>query len=73
VLIIPVVKGLEYIFEVGVLLNCNSLQLMITSNSYTKVVADRAKIYYLKFTAELLFKGVNSGSTANNFNIIYIN
>jgi hypothetical protein len=42
-------------------------------NSYAKVVADRAKIYYLKFTTELLFKGVDSGFTANNFNIIYIN
>ena len=42
------------------------------SNSYAKVVANRAKIYYLKFAAELLFKGVNSGSTANNLNIVYI-
>ena len=43
------------------------------SNGYAKVVADRAKIYYLKFATELLFKGVNSGSTINNLNIIYIN
>jgi hypothetical protein len=56
-----------------VLLNYNSLQLIIVSNSYAKVVADRAKICYLKFTTELLFKGVNSGSTANNLDIIYIN
>ena len=43
------------------------------SNSYTKVVANRAKIYHLKFAAELLFKGVDGGFTANNLNIIYIN
>ena len=55
------------------LLNYNSLQLIIASNGYTKVVANRAKIYYLKFTTELLFKGVDGGSTVNNFNIIYIN
>ena len=66
-------EGLEYIFKVEVLLDCNSLQLIIVSNSYTKVVADRAKICHLKFTAELLFKGVNGGFTADNFNIIYIN
>jgi len=54
------------------LLDYNSLQLIIVNNSHAKVVADRAKIYYLKFAAELLFKGVNSGSTTNNFNIIYI-
>jgi hypothetical protein len=72
-LIIPVVKGLEHVLKVKVLLNHNSLQLMIASNSHAKVVANRAKIYYFKFTAELLFKGVNSGSTANNLNIIYIN
>ena len=42
------------------------------SNGYTKVVVNRAKICYLKFTTELLFKGVNSGFTANNFNIVYI-
>ena len=59
--------------EVKVLLNYNSLQLTITSNSYTKIVADRAKICYLKFTTELLFKGVDSGSAINNLNIIYIN
>ena len=72
-LIIPVIKGLEYMFKVGVLLNYNSFQLTITSNNYTKVVTNRAKICYLKFATELLFKGVNSGSTANNFNIVYIN
>ena len=71
-LIIPVVKGLEHVLEVGVLLNCNSLQLIIASNGYAKVIADRAKIYYFKFTTELLFKRVNSGSTVNNLNIIYI-
>jgi hypothetical protein len=43
------------------------------SNSYAKVVANRAKIYYFKFTAELLFKGVNGSSAADNLNIIYIN
>jgi hypothetical protein len=46
---------------------------MIVSNSYAKVIADRAKIYYLKFAAELLFKGVNGGSIINDLNIIYIN
>jgi hypothetical protein len=72
-LIVPVVKSLEHILEVGVLLNYNSLQLTIASNSYAKVVANRAKIYYLKFAAELLFKGVDGGSAANNLDIIYIN
>ena len=43
------------------------------SNSYTKVVANKAKIYYFKFAAELLFKGVNGGSAVNNLNIISIN
>ena len=43
------------------------------SNSHAKVIADRAKIYYFKFATELLFKGVNSSSTTNDFNIIYIN
>jgi hypothetical protein len=43
------------------------------SNSYTKVVTDRAKIYYFKLTVELLFKRVNSSFTADNLNIIYIN
>ena len=66
-------EGLEYVLKVKVLLNYNSLQLIIASNGYAKVVADRAKIYYLKFAAELLFKGVNGGFTANNLNIIYIN
>ena len=42
------------------------------SNSYTKVVVNRAKIYHLKFTTELLFKRVNSSSIINNLNIIYI-
>jgi len=42
------------------------------SNSYTKVLANRAKIYYLKFAIELLFKRVDSSSTANNLNIVYI-
>jgi hypothetical protein len=46
---------------------------MVVSNNYTKVVTDRVKICYLKFATELLFKGVNGGSTANNLNIIYIN
>jgi hypothetical protein len=59
--------------KVKVLLDYNSLQLTIASNSHTKVVADRAKIYYLKFTAELLFKGVNNSSTTNNLDIIYMN
>ena len=72
-LIIPVVESLEHTLKVKVLLDCNSPQLIIISNSYAKVVANRAKIYYFKFTIELLFKGVNSGFTANNFNIIYIN
>ena len=45
---------------------------MIISNSHAKVVANRAKIHYLKFTAELLFKGVNGSSTADNLNIVYI-
>ena len=72
-LIIPVVKGLEYMFKVKVLLNYNSLQLIIASNGYTKIVANKVKIYYLKFATELLFKGVNSSSTTNNLDIIYIN
>ena len=66
-------EGLKYILKIKVLLNYNSLQLIITSNSYTKVVTNRAKICYLKFTTKLLFKGVNGGSTINNFNIVYIN
>ena len=44
---------------------------MIVNNGHAKVVADRAKICHLKFTIELLFKGVNGGSTANNLNIVY--
>ena len=66
-------EGLKHVFKVRVLLNYNSLQLIIASNGYTKVIANKAKIYYFKFTAKLLFKGVNGGSTANNLNIIYIN
>ncbi len=46
---------------------------MIVNNSYVKVVANRAKIYYLKFVVELLFKGVNNSFTADNLNIIYVN
>ena len=65
-------EGLEYALKVGALLDCNSLQLMIVSNGYTKVVADRAKICYLKFTTELLFNGVNGGPTADNLNIVYV-
>ena len=60
-------------FKVKVLLDCNSLQFIIASNGYTKVIANRAKIYHLKFTIKLLFKGVNGGFAVNNFNIIYIN
>ena len=65
-------ESLEHALEVAVLLDCNSLQLMIVNNSHAKVVADRAKIYYLKFAAKLLFKGVNGGSAADNLNIVYI-
>jgi hypothetical protein len=43
------------------------------SNSHAKVIANRAKICHLKLAAELLFKGVNSSSTADDLNIIYIN
>ena len=68
-------KALYFIFFklIAILLNYNGLQLIIISNGYTKVVANRAKIYHLKFAMELLFKGVNSSSTINNLNIIYIN
>ena len=66
-------EGLEHVLKVKVLLDYNSLQLIIVSNGYTKVVANRAKICYLKFAAELLFKGDNGGFTINNFDIIYIN
>ena len=45
---------------------------MIASNGHTKVVVNRAKIYYFKFAAELLFKRVDGGSIINNLNIIYI-
>jgi hypothetical protein len=72
VFIVSVVEGLEHIFKVRVLLDCNSLQFIIMSNGYAKVVADRAKIYYFKFAIELLFKRVNGGSTADDFDIIYI-
>jgi hypothetical protein len=72
VLIVPVVEGLEYTLKVAALLDYNSLQLTIANNGYTKVVANRAKIYYLKLAAELLFKGVNGSSATNNLNIIYI-
>jgi hypothetical protein len=72
-LIVLIVKSLKHILKVRVLLNYNSLQLIIISNSHAKVVANRAKICHLKFTAELLFKGVNSSSAANDFDIIYIN
>ena len=72
-LIILIVKGLEHILKVGVLLDYNSLQFIIVSNGYAKVVANRAKIHYFKFTAELLFKEVNGGFITNNLNIIYIN
>ena len=72
-LIILVVKGLEHVLKVRVLLDYNSLQLIIVSNSYTKVVADRAKICHLKFTTKLLFKRVDGSSAANNLDIIYIN
>ena len=65
-------EGLEYILKVTVLLNYNGLQLIIISNGYTKIVVNRAKIYYLKFTVKLLFKRVNGGFTINNLNIIYI-
>jgi hypothetical protein len=72
VLVIPVVEGLEHMLKVAVLLNCNGLQLMIASNSYAKVVANRAKICYFKFATELLFKRVDGGSAADNLDIIYI-
>ena len=72
-LIIPVVEGLEHALKVAALLDRNGLQLTIASNGHAKVVANRAKIYYLKFAIELRFKGVNSGSTADNLNIVYVN
>ena len=71
-LIVLVVESLEHALKIAVLLDCNSLQLIIISNGYAKVVANRAKIYYLKFTAELLFKGVNSGFTADDLDVVYI-
>ena len=66
-------EGLEYTLKVKVLLDYNSLQLIVVSNGYTKVVANRAKIRYLKFATKLLFKGVNGSSAINNLNIIDIN
>ena len=65
-------EGLEYALKVAILLNYNSFQLIIVSNGYAKVVVNRAKICYFKFVAELLFKGVDGGSTANNLNIVYV-
>ena len=72
-LIVLVVKGLEHVFKVKVLLDYNNFQLIIISNGYAKVVANKAKIYYFKFAAELLFKRINGSSTADNLDIIYIN
>jgi hypothetical protein len=72
VLVILVVKGLEYVLKVAVLLDCNGLQLIIASNGHAKVVANRAKICHLKFAIELLFKRVDGGSTADDLDIIYI-
>ena len=72
-LIVLVVKGLEQALKIGVLLDYNSFQLIIASNGYTKIVANRAKIYYLKFAIELLFKRINNSFTVNNLDIIYIN
>ena len=71
-LIIPVVEGLEHALKVAALLDRNGLQLTIASNGHAKVVADRAKICYLKFAAELLFKRVDGGSAADNLNIVYV-
>ena len=65
-------EGLEHALKVGALLDCNSLQLIIVSNGYTKVVANRAKICYLKFTTELPFNRVDGSPTTNNLNIVYI-
>ena len=45
---------------------------MIINNGYAKVIADKAKICYLKFAAKLLFKGVNNNSTANNLDVVYV-
>jgi hypothetical protein len=72
VLIILVVEDLEHALKVGALLDRNSLQLIIASDSYAKVVADRAKICHLKFTIELPFNGVNGGPTADNLNVVYV-
>ena len=66
-------EGLEHILKIKVLLNYNSFQLIIASNGYTKVIANKAKICYFKFAAELLFKRVDGSFAANNLNIIYIN
>ena len=72
-LVVPVIEGLEHALKVATLLDYNGFQLIIISNSYVKVVANRAKICYLKFATELLFKGVNGGSAADNLNIVYVN
>ena len=45
---------------------------MVINNNYAKVVVNKAKIYYLKFVAELLFRKINNGFVINNFDIIYI-
>ena len=71
-LVVPVVEGLEHALKVAALLDRNGLQLTIASNGHAKVVADRAKVCHLKFTAELLFKRVDGGSAADNLNIVYV-
>jgi hypothetical protein len=71
-LIVLIVESLEHALKVIALLDRNSLQLIIISNSYAKVVANKAKVCYFKFVAKLLFKGVNNGFTANDFNVVYI-
>jgi hypothetical protein len=45
-LIILIAKSLEHILKIKILLNYNSLQLTIVSNSHAKIVANRAKICY---------------------------
>ena len=72
-LVVPVVEGLKHTLKVAALLNYNSLQLTITNNSHAKVIANKAKICYLKLATKLLFKGINNGFITNNLNIIYIN
>ena len=66
-------EDLKHIIKVKALLNYNSLQLIIVSNSYIRVIANKTKICHFKFAITLLFKGVNNSFTANNPNIIYIN